>query len=132
MEKGKKVVKRSKLVLIGALLATVLVIVEIAIYSGLANQAPASPETAEEIGTAIGTSLGLLMVLPHVILFALGALFNWLGWVTKVRGFTLTAGILYCVSLVLGVQNFYMVLVPLILAFIGYAKQGKLRQSAGE
>lgn len=132
MERGNRTVQRSKLVLIGALLATVLVIVEIAIYGGLVNQAPASPETAEEIGTAIGTTIGLMMVLPHVVLFALGALFNWLGWITRVRGFTLTAGILYCVSLVLGVQNFYMVLIPLILAFIGYAKQGKFKRAAEE
>lgn len=123
-------IKRSKVVLIGALLATVLVIVEIVSYGGLVNQAPALPETAEETGQVIGTAIGLMMVLPHVVLFALGALFNWLGWATKVKGFTLTSGILYCVALVLGVQNFYMVLVPLILAFVGYAKQGKLRKSA--
>ena len=52
-------VKRSKLILIGALLATILVIIEIVIYGGLAGQTPADPETAEEVGTAIGTTIGL-------------------------------------------------------------------------
>lgn len=132
MEKGNRTVKRSKLVLIGALLATALVIFEIVSYGGLVSQAPASPETAEEVGSALGTTIGLMLVLPHVVLFALGALFNWLGWGTKVRGFTLAAGILYCVALLLGIQNFYMVLIPIILAFIGYAKQGKLNQIAKE
>ena len=125
-------VKRSKLILIGALLATILVIIEIVIYGGLAGQTPADPETAEEVGTAIGTTIGLMLVLPHVVLFALGCLFNWLGWFTKIRGFTLTAGILYCVSLIAGVQNFYMVLIPLILAFVGFARQGKRTQKTND
>lgn len=123
-------VKRSKLVLIGALIATVLVIFEISAYGGLANQVPTSPETAEEAGQVIGTAIGLMAVLPHVIFFALGALFNWLGWLVNVRGFTLTSGILYCVALVLGIQNFYFVLVPLVLAFVGYAKQDNSRNSS--
>ena len=89
-------------------------------------------QTAEEVGTAIGTTIGLMLVLPHVVLFALGCLFNWLGWFTKIRGFTLTAGILYCVSLIAGIQNFYMVLIPLILAFVGFARQGKRTQKTND
>ena len=117
--------KRSKVALVAALIATLCVILEYVIYGDAA-----SGVNSENAGEAIGTAIGLALVMPHMIMFALGALFNWLGWGTRVRGFTLTAGILYCVALVLGIQNWFMVILPIVLAFVGFAKQGKIKAAA--
>lgn len=117
--------KRSKVALVAALVATLCVILEYVIYGDAASGVDSA-----NVGEAIGTAIGLAMVLPHVIVFALGALFNWIGWGTRVRGFTLTAGILYCVALILGIQNWFMVILPIVLAFIGFAKQGKIKAEA--
>ena len=117
--------KRSKVALVAALVATLCVILEYVIYGDAASGVDSA-----NAGEAIGTAIGLALVLPHVIVFALGALFNWIGWGTRVRGFTLTAGILYCVALILGIQNWFMVILPIVLAFIGFAKQGKIKTEA--
>lgn len=117
--------KRSKVALVAALVATLCVILEYVIYGDVASGVDSA-----NAGEAIGTAIGLALVLPHVIVFALGALFNWIGWGTRVRGFTLTAGILYCVALILGIQNWFMVILPIVLAFIGFAKQGKIKAEA--
>lgn len=117
--------KRSKVALVAAIVATLCVILEYVIYGDAS-----SGINSENVGEAIGTAIGLAMVLPHVIMFAIGALLNWIGWATHVRGFTLTAGILYCVALILGVQNWFMVILPIILAFVGFAKQGKIKVAA--
>lgn len=119
--------KRSKVALVAAIIATLCIILEYTIYGDVASNV-----NSENAAEAVGTAIGLALVLPHVILFALGALFNWIGWGTRVRGFTLTAGILYCVALVLGIQNWFMVILPIILAFIGFAKQGKIKAAAAE
>ena len=119
--------KRSKVALVAAIIATLCIILEYTIYGDAASNV-----NSENAAEAVGTAIGLALVLPHVILFALGALFNWIGWGTRVRGFTLTAGILYCVALILGIQNWFMVILPIILAFIGFAKQGKIKTAATE
>ncbi|MBQ4089569.1 MAG: hypothetical protein IJC56_06790 [Clostridia bacterium] len=113
--------KRSKIALWAAIEATIRVITEYIIYSDAA-----SGIDSKNAGVVIGTAIGLALVTPHLIMFALGALFNWIGWATRTRGFTLTAGILYCVALILGVQNWFMVILPIILAFVGFVKQGKI------
>ena len=119
--------KRSKVALVAAIIATLCIILEYTIYGDAASNM-----NSENAAEAVGTAIGLALVLPHMILFALGALFNWIGWGTRVRGFTLTAGILYCVALVLGIQNWFMVILPIILAFIGFAKQGKIKAAAAK
>lgn len=119
--------KRSKVALVAAIIATLCIILEYTIYGDAASNV-----NSENAAEAVGTAIGLALVLPHMILFALGALFNWIGWGTRVRGFTLTAGILYCVALILGIQNWFMVILPIILAFIGFAKQGKIKTAATE
>lgn len=113
--------KRSKVALLAAILATLAVIMEYAIYSEAA-----ADFHSRNVAKSIGTAIGIALVTPHVVSFAIGALFNWIGWATRIRGFTLTAGILYSVALLLGVQNWFMVILPVVLVFIGFVKQGKI------
>lgn len=69
-------------------------------------------------------SISSYALVPHFIMFALACIFNWVGYGTNIRGFTLTAGILYCVAIVMCPVSLLFLLVPLVLAFIGFSHQG--------
>ena len=113
--------KRQKLLWIAAILSTILFILEIVAYA----QTAASVDQTDS-AAVIGTGIGLALVMPHLITFGLGVLLEWIALGIKRAGFILAAGILFCVSLFLGIQNFYMLLLPIILAFIGYSKMKNL------
>lgn len=109
---------RSKVLFVCAVLATIYMIYLITYFTGVTT----SSDEAEAIGGAIATAL----VMPHMILMALGAIFNWIGVCLKKNWGALTASILYCVGLVL-FPLYFMFTIPLIvLGFVGYAKQKKL------
>ena len=105
--------------LYSALIATLALCVEFAIFAkdvfALLNNA--------DVYTAVGVGIGVYMLLPHFAFFLLACIFNWLGYGTKVRGFTLTAGIMFCVALVLAINKLPFVIVPLVLSFVGFSKQ---------
>ena len=105
--------------LYSALIATLALCVEFAIFAkdvfALLNNA--------DVYTAVGVGIGVYMLLPHFAFFLLACIFNWLGYGTKVKGFTLTAGILYCIALVFAINKVLFVILPLVLSFVGFAKQ---------
>ena len=120
--------KRSVLLLIAFLIAAVYLCMQIGnISNGASTISSMNTETAEEAGYAIGTAIGITALLPHVILVALGVIFNLVGWIGKARWAALTAAILYAVGGVLGLVNFVFVLVPMVLCFVAY---GKMKSAA--
>lgn len=116
--------RRDVLLLIAAIICTVWLLISYNTIGGLleANQ---PGETAEELGAAVGTAIGAAMTIPFFILAFIGQVFNWLGWIFNRRGFALTAGILYCVSLVFGFSYGMGIIPCIVLAFIGYARLKK-------
>lgn len=106
--------KKQKTLLISAILALAwLILAFYAFFSATSSLNGA----AEQIGAAIIGSI----IIPLLIVGCLGLLFNVLGWALNKRGFVLTAGILYCVSLIAITYNFGLI-PSIVLTFIGYAK----------
>lgn len=116
--------RRDVVVLIGAVLCTVWLLISYNIIGDMLNAAPVG-DTAEELGAAVGTAIGAAMTIPFFILAFIGQAFNWVAWLTSRKGFALTAGILYCVSLLFGFTYGLGMIPCIVLAFIGYARLKK-------
>lgn len=114
--------KRSVLLLIALIIAIIYICMQFGNYSSGAKVVTADTETAEQTGQAVGTALGMAILLPHLILVVLAALFNAIAWLGKFRWAALTAAILYTVGGVLGFVNFLFVLVPMVLCYVAYGK----------
>ena len=69
-----------------------------------------------------GTSIAMGLASPSIIVSGMGTLFAWLGWLFKMRGFALTAGILFAVAMVLMIPWFMFNVIQMILCFVAYAK----------
>ena len=113
--------KRSKILLISAILSTVYFIYLISYFSGNI----ASSEGAEALGAGIAAAL----VAPHMICVGIAVIFNWIGFAMKISWAALTAGILYAVSMVLMFIYFFFVILQTVLCFLAYAKMKKAQKN---
>ena len=102
--------KKSKLLLIAAILGAAYLIYLISYFTGAIGE--------EAVSGAIATAL----VTPHMVCVGIAAIFNWIGWAMSVRWGALVAGILYAVSMVLMPIYFMFVIIQMILCFVGFAK----------
>jgi len=91
----------------------------IAYFTGVTQSADGA---AEAIGGAIATAL----VTPHMVMFAIGAVFGWLGVFMKASWAALVAAILYAVGTVLFLAYIMCGAPIMIVRFVGYAKQKKI------
>lgn len=82
----------------------------------------ANAEGAEAIGGAIATAL----VTPHAVMFAIGAIFGWLGVLLRKTWAALVGAILYSVGTLLFLAYAMFGIPILILGFVGYANQKKV------
>lgn len=114
--------KRSILLLITSILSTAYFIYLITYFGG----AIGSTTGSEQAGAALATAL----VLPHMILIAVGALFSWLGFFIRMKGFALVGAISFTVALVVFLPYFMFSAPLLILGFISFANQNKLSKAA--
>ncbi len=105
--------KRSKLLLISGIIGTAYLIYLFSYFTGI--------NADGEVGSAVAT----MLVAPHMVLVLLAVIFNWLGFILKVRWGALVAGILYSVSIFLMPAYFMFVLIELILCFIAFARMKK-------
>ena len=64
--------------------------------------------------------IAVIIVIPHMILFALATIFNWISYIKNKRGFALTAGILYLISAIIFPIDMIFVVPSIIFSFIGY------------
>lgn len=71
---------------------------------------------------SLGAAMASAMVAPHAAFAGLGALFSILGWAMNSRPFALTSGILFAVAIVLFPYYFWGPLLPMIGAFVGFAR----------
>ena len=64
--------------------------------------------------------IAVIIVIPHMILFVLATIFNWISYIKNKRGFALTAGILYLISAIIFPIDMIFVVPSIIFSFIGY------------
>ncbi len=109
---------RSKILCVANILATAYAVYLISYFGGGVMQA----EGAEAVGGAIATAL----VTPHMIMFLIGAVFGWVGFVGKKSWGALVAAILYSVGTLFFLVYFMFGVPILVLGFVGYSMQKKL------
>lgn len=113
--------KRSKVLFTATALATIYTVY---LFSHFFSTT-LSAEGAEAVGGAIATAL----VMPHMIMFLIGAIFGWIGYLCRLSWSALVAAILYAVGTLLFLIYFMFGVPILILGFIGYTKQKKINKS---
>lgn len=74
---------------------------------------------------AIGTGLGMALLMPYLIVSSIGAILHTIGGFTYIRGLALAGLIVECVGLILGITWGFGYIPAIILGFIGYAKMKK-------
>lgn len=114
---------RSKAAFIGALLGTAYAVYSVVYWSG-ANSSTASD------GEAIGAALATALVLPHMLITVLAAIFALIGFFTRKAGLTLTGAILFAVAALLFLLYAAFLLPSIVLGFVGYSNQKKLNRAA--
>lgn len=112
--------------LITSIVSTVLFVLDVVCLIALTNEGMNSGDSA----TALGTGLGFLLVLPHLIIFAVGVLLSWIATGVKSKGCMLTAAILFSVALLFGFGYFMFAIPSVVLGFIAYAKLNKAAKVA--
>lgn len=113
--------KRSIMLTIATILSTAYAIYLFVYFIG--GTATAT-DSAEMIGGAIATAL----VIPHAVMFLIGAIFSWVGLLFKKTWGALVAAILYSVGTLFFLAYFMFGVPLLIFGFIGYANQKKLNK----
>lgn len=116
--------KRDKVLLVSAIFAVVWYIIVCSSFASLMNATPTGTE-AEQLGQEIGTAIGMMMQIPFLIVAFLGTVFNWLSWFMSKRGFAITAGVLFSVSVLFSIGNGFAYIVCLVLCFVGASRHKK-------
>ena len=116
--------KRSMALIVATLLASAYVIYLYVYFTGTMT----SSDGFEALGGAIATAL----VTPHMVMFAIGAVFGWLGVFIRKTWAALVAGILYSVGTVLFLAYAIFGVPILIVGFVGYANQKKINAKVEE
>lgn len=114
--------RRSVMLLIALIIALGYVILQGGVIVDGFKSIEPEATTAEEVGTQIGTAIGTLTLLPHVLIIAIGVVFNAVAWLGKHRWAALTAAILYTVGGVLGLIYFVVMIIPMILCYVAYGR----------
>lgn len=112
---------RSKMLITATVIATAYAIYLISYFFGTT----ANSEGVEAVGSAIATAL----VMPHMMMFLIGAVFGWIGVLTRKSWAALVGAILYSVGTLLFLMYAMFGVPILVLGFIGYSKQKKLNNA---
>lgn len=117
---------KSKLLLVALVLSALYMAYSAWYWFGGGAAASVGSDSASQAGGVLAAAI----VTPHLLLALLGLVFNALGFAMNKRGFALTAGILYAVSMVLFPMYFFFVLIQMILCFVAFAKMRKAAKAA--
>ena len=110
---------RSKMLCAATVLATLYTAYLISYFGG-------SLAGAEDAAEAVGGAIATALITPHMIMFLIGAVFGWIGFLVKKSWAALVAAILYSVGTLFFLAYFMFGVPLLVLGFVGYAKQKKL------
>lgn len=100
------------------------------LLSAITAGVDAAADVAAVLAYGLVGAVGGALSVPQYVIVALAALLEWIGFGARVRGLTLTAGILLCVALVLRIMTFFFLVLPIVLAFVGFAAQGRAQAQA--
>lgn len=112
--------KRSKILLVSGIVGALYMIY--IIYHCVSSSSALNSADAAE---AIGTGIGIALLIPHVVITVFAVIFNWLGWGFKLRWSALVGAILYCVAGAFMPIYIPYVLCQIVLSFIAFAKMKK-------
>ena len=110
--------KMNKCLLISLILGVIYLVYSFMHFGGAITGGTSSAETA-------GAAIAGAIVMPHMVCVLVAVIFNALGLFLNKRGFALTGGILYAVSMALFPLYFFFVIIQMILSFVGYSKLKK-------
>ena len=116
--------KKSKLALISLMLSALYAAYLIYYVSSTGSKA-----SSGDSATQVDTTIGIVIILPHLICTGIALLMNILGYFLNVRGLILTAAILYTIAIVLMPVYAPFVLVQTILCYIAFTKMKKIPYS---
>ncbi|MGL5021526.1 MAG: hypothetical protein ACRC5R_05855 [Mycoplasmatales bacterium] len=111
--------ERSKALIIGSALSLLYVAVALISYVYLKN-------SASSLTDVLAASVVSVIMLPHLILIFIGAIFNIIGLQKLKPNFILTAAILYSVGIFMFIY-WGMYLIPgMVMMYVAYAKQKEI------
>lgn len=114
---------RSKAAFVAALLGTAYAVYSVIYWAGATGSAT---NDAEAVGAFIATAL----VLPHMLVTVLAAIFAIVGFFTRKSGLILTGAILFSVAAVLFLLYAVFLIPSIIFGFVGYSKQKKMNAAS--
>lgn len=114
---------RSKAAFVGAVIGVAYAVYSVVYWAGATSDLG---NDAEAFGAAIAAAL----VLPHMLITVLGAIFAVIGFFTRKAGLTLTAAILFAVAAVLFLLYAAFLIPSIVLGFVGYANQKKINKGS--
>lgn len=120
--------RRSKAGFFGALLGVAYAIYSVVYWSGAAGEAA----SGDDAGAAIGAGLAVALVLPHMVITVIGAIFAVIGFFARSSGLTLTAAILFSSAALLFLIYAAFLVPSIVLGFVGYANQKKMNRAYKE
>lgn len=112
---------RSKILGLATILATIYSIYLVCYFVG----GTAASSGSDMVAGAIATAL----VFPHMLMFAIGAVFGWLGVFLKKNWAALVAAILYSTGTLFFLAYAMFGIPILVLGFVGYSKQKKINKN---
>lgn len=80
---------------------------------------------SKDSAEAIGTGLGMALLMPYLIISSIGAILHTIGGFTYIKGLVLAGLIVECVGLFLGITWGFGYIAAIVLGFIGFAKMTK-------
>lgn len=109
--------KRSVWLLVAGILSTIYVLYLFVYYGNLVS-------STDGVEHEAAVTLAVFIA-PHMILIAIGAVFNWFSFVTNVRALAFSSGVLYIIGCIVGIlflpSNLFIV-PSIILSFVGFVK----------
>ncbi|EGT3616330.1 hypothetical protein FHH43_08800 [Clostridium perfringens] len=108
--------KRSKALLVSGILGLIYSLLLIRFFAAYFFVGVISNVDVEKAISLIA----VIIVIPHMILFVLATIFNWVSYIKNKRGFALTAGILYLISAIIFPIDMIFIVPSMIFSFIGY------------
>ena len=116
--------KKSKLLLVAAVIGTIYFVYLFAYFTGTITSAHGAK--------AIGAGLAAAIVAPHITCVGIAVIFNWIGWALKARWAALVAGIMYAVAMVCMFLYAFGVILEMVFCFVAFTKMKHIKTEVPE
>lgn len=107
--------KRSKLLLVSGILSTIYLVY-------LINRFLGGIFRSEDLASILGSGIASILIMPHILALVIGVIFNWIGWIAKLKWTALVSGIMYAIAMVTMFIYSPFVVVQMIFCFIAFSK----------